>query len=393
MDVAKIQQELRRQKLDGWLFFDHHMRDPLAYRVLGFTPARTPTRRWYYLIPAEGEPRGLEHRIERHMIGALPGEKIPYSSWTEQVEGLRRITAGLRRVAMQYSPLCAIPYVSMVDAGTVEMVRSVGVDVVSSAELIQYFEARWSPEALESHLEAGRRVDRIRAEAFALIGERTRSGVAVTELEVEHLVRDGFSKAGLVTDHGPIVGVNANASNPHYEPTEEMNSPIGPGDWVLIDMWAKLDRPEAVYYDITWTGFCGGPSGLAPSDEMGTVFEVVKRARDAAIRRVTEAVAAGQPLCGFEVDDACRGVIQASGYGAYFTHRTGHSIGVEVHGNGANMDNLENHDDRRVAPWTCFSIEPGIYLPHFGVRSEIDMFVGDQAARVTGEIQREMQLL
>jgi len=393
MDLAKIQQELRNQKLDGWLFFDHHMRDPLAYRVLGFTPPRTPTRRWYYLIPAEGEPRGLEHRIERNMTGPLPGEKIPYSSWTEQVEGLRRITAGLGRVAMQYSPMCAIPYVSMVDGGTVELVRSVGVDVFTSAELIQYFEARWSPEALESHLEAGRRVDRVRAEGFNLIRERTRNGAPVSELEVKRLIRDGFAKAGLITDHGPIVGANANASNPHYEPNEQMNSPIRPGDWVLIDMWAKLDQPDAVYYDITWTGFCGGPAGLRPTEEMSKVFEVVTSGRDAAIRRVKDAVAAGQPLCGYDVDDACRAVIQASGYGEYFTHRTGHSIGVEVHGNGANMDNFENHDERRVAPWTCFSIEPGIYLEHFGVRSEINMFVGEKEARVTGEMQREMQLL
>jgi Xaa-Pro aminopeptidase len=393
MDLAKIQQELRNQKLDGWLFFDHHMRDPLAYRVLGFTPPRTPTRRWYYLIPAEGEPRGLEHRIERNMTGPLPGEKIPYSSWTEQVEGLRRITAGLGRVAMQYSPMCAIPYVSMVDGGTVELVRSVGVDVFTSAELIQYFEARWSPEALESHLEAGRRVDRVRAEGFNLIRERTRNGAPVSELEVKRLIRDGFAKAGLITDHGPIVGANANASNPHYEPNEQMNSPIRPGDWVLIDMWAKLDQPDAVYYDITWTGFCGGPAGLRPTEEMSKVFEVVTSGRDAAIRRVKDAVAAGQPLCGYDVDDACRAVIQASGYGEYFTHRTGHSIGVEVHGNGANMDNFENHDERRVAPWTCFSIEPGIYLEHFGVRSEINMFVGDKEARVTGEMQRELQVL
>jgi Xaa-Pro dipeptidase len=392
MDIAQIQQELRNQKLDGWLFFDHHMRDPLAYRVLGLPP-RTPTRRWYYLIPAEGEPRGLEHRIEPHMTDPLPGEKIPYSSWQEQVEGLRRITAGLRRVAMQYSPLCAIPYVSMVDAGTVELVRSTGVEVVSSAELIQHFEARWSQTALESHLEAGRRVDRVRAEAFTMVSQRTRSEAPVSELEIKQLIRDGFSKAGLITDHGPIVGVNANASNPHYEPTEEVHAPIHPGDWVLIDMWAKLDQPEAVYYDITWTGFCQGPKGLTPSDEMRRVFDVVTGARDAGIRKVIDAIAAGEPLHGFQVDDACRAVIQAAGYGAYFTHRTGHSIGVEVHGNGANMDNFENHDERRVAPWTCFSIEPGVYLPSFGIRSEIDMFVGDREARVTGEVQREIQML
>src|SRR5579863_3767862 len=242
MQLEKIQQEIRNQNLDGWLFFDHHLRDPLAYRVLGFTPPRTPTRRWYYLIPAQGEPRGLEHRIERNMTAPLPGEKIAYSSWTEQTEGLRRITSGLKHVAMQYSPLCAIPYVAMVDAGTVELVRSLGIDVVSSAELIQTFEARWTAEQLESHLEAGRRVDQVRADAFALIHERTRNGAPVTELEVKLAVREGFSKAGLVTDHGPIVGANANASNPHYEPTEENHAAIRPGDWVLLDMWAKLDQ-------------------------------------------------------------------------------------------------------------------------------------------------------
>lgn len=389
MQLESIQQEIRKQKLDGWLFFDHHLRDPLAYRVLGLTPPRTPTRRWYYLIPAAGEPRGLEHRIERNMTGPLPGEKIAYSSWAEQTEGLRRITKGLKRIAMQYSPLCAVPYVSMVDAGTVELVRSVGVEVVSSAELIQTFEARWTAAQLESHMEAGRRVDQVRAEAFQLIHERTRNRAPVTELDVKLRVRDGFAKAGLFTDHGPIVGVNANASNPHYEPTEKMHQPIRPGDWVLMDMWAKLDQPDAVYYDITWTAFAGD----TPPDRIRQVFGIVTAARDAAIKRVTEAKAAGAALHGFEVDDACRGVIQAAGFGDYFTHRTGHSIGTEVHGNGANMDNFENHDERLVSPWTCFSIEPGIYLPEFGVRSEVNMFVGDSDARVTGQIQREMALL
>jgi Xaa-Pro aminopeptidase len=389
MDLARIQQEIRNQNLDGWLFFDHHLRDPLAYRVLGFAAPRVPTRRWYYLIPAQGEPRGLEHRIERGMTAALPGEKIPYSSWTEQVDGLRRITGGLKRVAMQYSPNCAIPYVSMVDAGTVELVRSLGLEVASSAELIQFFEARWTPEALESHLEAGRRVDRVRAAAFDFIRERTRSGAPLQEVEVKRRVLEDFRRAGLLTDDGPIVAANANAANPHYEPTEEQTSPIRSGDWVLLDMWARLDRPDAVYYDITWTGFCGDQ----PREDMRKVFGVVTAARDAAIRRVQEAVAAAQPMRGFEVDDAARGVIAAAGYGEYFTHRTGHSIGVEVHGNGANMDNLETHDERRIVPWTCFSVEPGVYLSDFGVRSEIDMFVGDGEARVTGEIQREIVLL
>jgi Xaa-Pro aminopeptidase len=388
MNVDAIQKELRRQELDGWLFFDHHQRDPLAYRVLGFTPARHVTRRWYYLIPAEGEPRGLVHRIERGMLDALPGGKIAYSSWSEQVSGLRALLEGRRRVAMQYSPQCAIPYVAMVDAGTVELVRSAGVEVASSAELIQFFEARWTPDALEMHLEAGRRIDRIRAEAFRLIGERTRGG-GVGEFEVKQFVLAEFAGAGMVTDHGPIVGVNANAANPHYEPGPGNSSEIRRGDFVLLDMWARLDRPGSVYYDITWTGFCGEQPGA----EMRRVFEIVRDARDAAIRRVEEAGAARRPLRGFEVDDAARGLIAGRGFAEFFTHRTGHSIGQEVHGNGANMDNLETHDERRIVPWTCFSIEPGIYLQDFGVRSEVNVFVGEESARVTGEIQKELVLI
>jgi Xaa-Pro dipeptidase len=389
MELEKIQQEIAAEKLDGWLFFDHHQRDPLAYRVLGLATARMATRRWYYFIPAHGEPAGLEHRIERGMLAALPGEKIAYSSWTEQMAGLRKLLSGHKRIAMQYSPLCAIPYVAMVDAGTVELVRSVGVEIVSSAELIQAFEARWTPEALESHLEAGRRVDRVRAAAFELIRERTRNGAPLSEFEVHHFVLESFRAADLFTDHGPIVAANANASNPHYEPAESGSASIRRGDFVLLDMWAKLDRSGAVYYDITWTGFCGDH----PSEAMQNVFGVVAGARDAAIKRVQEAVSAGHPLCGYEVDDAARGFIDSRGYGSYFTHRTGHSIGQDVHGNGANMDNLETHDERRVAPWTCFSIEPGVYLPEFGVRSEVNMFVGEREARVTGEIQRELLLL
>jgi Xaa-Pro aminopeptidase len=388
MNLAAIQAELTAQKLDGWLFFDHHVRDPLAYRVLGFAAPRIPTRRWYYFIPASGEPRGLVHRIESWMLDALPGDKLPYSRWTEQVDGVRKLLGGARRVAMQYSPNCAIPYVSMVDAGTVELVRSTGVEVVSSAELIQAFEARWTREALETHLEAGRRVDRVRREAFQMISERTRNGGSTDEMAVKRFVLDGFAKAGLVTEDGPIVGANAHAADPHYEPTESHFAPIRPGDFVLLDMWAKLDQVGSVYYDITWTGVCG-----QPSDEMRKVFGIVRNARDTAIRRVQQAKASGEAIRGFEVDDAARGVIESAGFGQYFVHRTGHSIGQEVHGNGANMDNLETHDERRVSPWTCFSIEPGIYLRDFGVRSEINLFVGDTDARVTGEIQTELVIL
>jgi Xaa-Pro aminopeptidase len=305
------------------------------------------------------------------------------------LDGLKRILGSARRVAMQYSPLCAIPYVAMVDAGTVELVRAQGVDVVSSAELIQHFEARWNAAALESHLEAGRRVDRVRAEAFRMIGDRTRNKSSVQELEVKNFVRDGFTKAGLFTDHGPIVGVNANASNPHYEPMEGATQPIHAGDFVLIDMWAKLDQPGSTYYDITWTGYCG----TNPPDDMRKVFSIVRDARDLAIERVQRPVRSGEPVRGFEVDDAARGHIVSQGYGQFFTHRTGHSIGQDVHGNGANMDNLETHDERRIVPWTCFSIEPGIYLENFGVRSEVNVFIGEHEARVTGEAQKELVLI
>ena len=389
MNVSEIQAALRGEKLDGWLFFDHHLRDPLAYRVLGFQPPGHVTRRWYYFIPAGGEPKGLVHRIESGMLDAVPGEKVRYSSWTEQVDGIRKILGGARRVAMQYSPNCAIPYVAMVDAGTVELVRGLGVEVGSSAELIQHFEARWTPEGLESHLEAGRRVDAARRAAFALIGDRTRNGGSIEELEVKQFVLAEFAKHGMVTPDGPIVGVNANAANPHYEPQPGKTLPIRRGDFVLLDMWAKLDRPASVFYDITWTGYCGAE----PPEQMRHIFAIVRDARDRAIARVTSAVSSGQAVRGFEVDDAARSHIAGQGYGQYFTHRTGHSIGQEVHGNGANMDNLETHDERRIVPWTCFSIEPGIYLDKFGVRSEVNVFVGDHEARVTGEIQKELVLI
>ncbi len=382
----EIRAKLREEKIDGWLFFDHHQRDPLAYRVLGFTPPRTPTRRWYYLIPAEGDGRGLVHRIESGMLDALPGAKQAYSSWGEQADGLRALLAGCRRVAMQYSPNCAIPYVSMVDAGTVELVRAAGVDVVSSADLIQRFEARWTQANLDRHLEAARKVDEIRRAAFTLTGAKLRARERVTELEIKQFILDRFRAAGLFTDHGPIVAVNDNASNPHYEPTEEVFREIRHGDLLLIDLWAKAAAADAVYYDITWTAYCGEQ----PPAAMLNVFDAVCGARDAAVRFISDAVAAGREIRGFEVDDTARGYIRDRGFGRYFIHRTGHSIGTEVHGAGANMDNLETHDERRIIPWTCFSIEPGVYLPEFGIRSEVNVFVGDGAARVTGEIQERL---
>jgi Xaa-Pro dipeptidase len=383
LDIAPIQEALRREKLDGWLFFDHHQRDPLAYRVLGFQPHRHVTRRWYYLIPATGEPAGIVHRIEAGMLDALPGEKLQYSSWQEQHGRIGQMLKGMKRVAMQYSPRCAVPYVAMVDAGTVELVRDQGIEVVSSAELIQIFEANLNELQFASHFEAGTRVDRVRQSAFEFIAAKLPTGV--DELTVRDWVLDEFRKAGLTTDSGPIVGVNAHAGDPHYEPRPETNAPIQAGDLVLLDMWAKLDQPGAIFYDITWTGFCG-----TPTDRVQNVFEIVRGGRDSAIAAVSDAITAGREIRGFEVDDAARGYIQGKGFGEYFVHRTGHSIGEEVHGTGANMDNLETHDDRRILPGALFSIEPGIYLPEFGIRSEVDMFVRAGSAGTTGEVQREL---
>ncbi|MGA2214205.1 MAG: M24 family metallopeptidase [Bryobacteraceae bacterium] len=389
MHVDEIQAALRDEHLDGWLFFDHHQRDPLAYRILHLNPKQVATRRWYYFIPAHGDPQGLVHAIESGVLSGLPGEVRKYSSWSEQVDGLHRLLAGSRKIAMQYSPNCSIPYVSLVDGGTLELVRAAGVEVVTSADLVQLFEGRWTARQLDMHLEAGRRVDRIRAEAFQKIAAVLHAGQRITEWDVNRFIRAGFEESGLVTDHGPIVAVNANMSNPHYEPEPEGSREIRTGDAVLIDMWAKLDQPSAVFYDITWTGFCGA----TPPSALQNIFEIVRDARDHAIQRVQTAIAAGEVLRGFEVDDAARTLIKDKGFAEYFVHRTGHSIGEEVHGTGANMDNLETHDVRRIIAGTCFSVEPGVYLPEFGIRSEVNVYVGAHSAQVTGEVQRNLVII
>jgi Xaa-Pro dipeptidase len=389
MRLDEIQAALREEGLDGWLFFDHHHRDPLAYRVLQFTAGSMVSRRWYYFVPAKGEPRGLVHKIESQTLQELPGKPAMYAEWSEMVSRIRALLGAAKKVAMQYSPNCAVPYVAMVDAGTVELVRGLGVEIVTSANLIQLFEAKWTKEQLDSHMEAGRRIDGVRREAFERIGAKQQGGECITEWDVKQFILDRYKQESIFIDHGPDVAVNANASNPHYDPQREACSEIKSGDKVLIDMWGKLDRPGSVYYDITWVGYCGG----TPPEEMQRVFDVVKGGRDRAIQRVKDAVAAKKELRGFEVDDAARGYIREQGFGEYFFHRTGHSIGEEIHGTGANMDNLETHDERKVIPWTCFSIEPGIYLPEFGIRSEIDMFVDDTSARVTGEMQDAIVLI
>jgi Xaa-Pro dipeptidase len=388
LKLEEMQRAISNEEVDGWLFFDHHRRDPLAYRILRLPENLMPTRRWYYLIPAKGDPIALVSRIEPHVLDDLPGEKRHYSQWAEQIEQLSGMLSSYRSVAMQYSPQCSVPYIAMVDAGTLELVRGTGVDVRGSANLVQLFEARWSDDQLQSHLEAGKRMDTIRREAFALISDRVRSRASVSEWDIHGFLREAFARNGLITNHGPIVAVNDNASNPHYEPEEDNYREIKSGDLVLIDMWAKLAAPESVYYDITWTGYCGN----APPDPILNVFEAVTGARDEAVQFLEQSIDDRRTVCGYEVDNVARSYISTRGYGQYFIHRTGHSIGTEVHGAGANMDDFETHDDRRILPRTCFSVEPGVYLPEFGIRSEVNVYI-DSTVRVTGDIQDKLVIL
>ncbi len=386
MDLAEIREQLRLQRLDGWLLFDHHLRDPIAYRVLGLPAAGHVSRRWYYWIPAAGEPVKLVHRIEDRRLDGAPGAKRVYASWQSQHDALRDMLQGASRIAMQYSPGCMIPYVSLVDGGTVDLVRSLGKEVVTSAALVQYFEARWSDEQRETHFEAGRRVDAVLREAFRRIRTEIDSRGEAQEFAIAQFIRSRFAESGLLADDGPIVGVNANSGNPHYAPSAESSQPIRGGDFVLIDLWAKLDKPHAVYYDITWAGWCGP----APPERIQAAFDVVTGARDKTLDFIDKAVREGREIAGWQADDVARGHIAEAGFGERFVHRTGHSIGEEVHGNGANLDNLETRDDRPIVLRTCFSIEPGVYLPEFGVRSEIDCYVDVSGARATGAVQREI---
>lgn len=382
MNLEDIQSALREAKLDGWLFYDHHRRDPIAYRVLNVDPVMC-TRRWYYFIPADGEPRKLVHRIEANNLAALAGDERRYSSWREQREGLSWLLNGKKAVAMQYSALNNIPYVGLVDAGTIELVKSCGVEVVSSADLVQQFEATWSEAQWQSHLAAGVVVHDSVRKAFAAIREAVRGGKEISEYDVQQEMMRVLEAGGLITDEPPCVADNGNSANPHYSPTKDSSQVIHSGDFVLLDVWGKQKQPGAVYFDITWTGYVGEKV----PEQYTKVFDVVRKARDAAITLVQNSLQAGRLLYGYQVDDAAREVITRKGYAAFFVHRTGHSIGEDVHGNGANMDNFETHDERRIIPRTCFSIEPGIYLHDFGIRSEVNVFTGARDARVTGEIQ------
>jgi Xaa-Pro dipeptidase len=388
MNLEQIQTALREQKVDGWLFYDHHHRDPIAYRILGLSDTLHVSRRWYYFIPADGQPRKLTHRIESGKLASLPGSGHLYSSWQELEAGLRTMLEPYQKLAMQYSPRNAIMYVSLVDAGTIEVLRDMGKTIVSSADLVSRFEAVLTPEQIASHYEAQRHIDEIVSAAWKHIATRLRSGGAapLNEYEVMVWLQEAMRRAGIAEGYGPNVSVNANSSDSHYEPTSAFSKPISEGDFLLIDIWGRMDRPGTCFYDITWTGVVG----REPNERERQVFSAVAQARDAAIKTVQEAFAAGKPLAGWQADDAARAVIRNAGFGDYFTHRTGHSISTETHGNGANLDNLETHDERLILPYTCFSVEPGIYLPEFGVRSEINMLTEPGRAVVTGPIQTEL---
>jgi Xaa-Pro aminopeptidase len=386
-DLTAIQAGLRHFGLDGWLFYDFRGSNILARRVLGLDQKAVGSRRFFYFVPAEGSPRKLVHRIETGALDGLPGESADYLRWQDLEAGVAALLVGSRRVAMEYAPRVSNPYVSRVDAGTIELVRSCGVEIVSSGDLIQQFEATWDETQWQMHLDAEKVTCAAYDVAWSLIASRVRAGGTVRETEVQSAIMEHFHRNGLTTYSPPIVGVGPHSGDPHYEPVAGKDASIGRGDLVLVDLWAKLDRPRAVYSDLTRMGFVGD---FVP-EKFEEIFAIVARARDAAIACVREAYAAGRQLHGWEVDAAGRRVIEEAGYGAHFIHRIGHNIGQEVHGNGANMDNLETHDDRLVLPHTCFSIEPGLYFDEFGVRSEVNVYVdGDGRVHVTGGLQTKV---
>jgi Xaa-Pro aminopeptidase len=378
-DLAEIQNALQHADLDGWLLFDFRGMNPIAAQVAGLPPEGVFSRRWAYWIPAHGQAARLVHRIE---AGPFAGSKEPvhtYVTWQELTRGIQDLLGPARRIAMEYSPGGAIPYVARVDAGTMELIRSLGVEVVSSADLVQWVQARWTPAQLAQHREAARLLNQIKDECFAWLAAELRAGRSPGEVDGQQFVMHRFAETGLVTDHPPILGINAHSGDPHYAPATARQHFLKAGDFVLLDLWAKLDQPGAVFADITWVAFAGAEAPAAHRQ----IFDIVAEARDAAVQFIQKRFRAGQRVQGFEVDDAARAVIERAGYGAAFFHRTGHSIDTSGHGNGVNMDNLETHDERTLIPGVGFSIEPGIYLAEFGVRSEINMIVGDGFAEVT----------
>ena len=386
-DLKETQAAIKEFGMDGWLMYDFRGINYLAARIAGIPDDDLGSRRWLYFVPCEGTPRKLVHAIEDGMLDHLPGEKIVYLKWQELESGIKEMLGENKTIAMEYSENAGNPYISRVDAGTIELIRSIGKKVVSSGNLIQYFEARLTEEQWQSHLTA----DKLNQAAFEMawqtIADHVRAGKSLRESELQQKVMDFYHSNNMTTYHPPIVGVGPNSGNPHYSPQPGSDLEIKQGDFILLDMWAKMDQPGSIYTDLTKVGFVGE----TVPQEYTEIFIIVAAARDAAIDMATNAFASGETLFGWHIDQASRDVIEKAGYGKYFNHRTGHNIGQETHGNGAHMDNLETREDRIVIPRTCFSIEPGIYLDRFGVRSEINVYIApDKEVIVTGGIQTEV---
>lgn len=387
--ITEIQKAMLEYNVDGWLFYDFWKANSFAQKILKMPSHIVQSRRFFYLIPKSGEPKKLLHNIEQFNLDHLPGEKKTYVSWKSGDEGLRWLLQGMKTVAMEYSPMNAIPYVSKVDAGTIERVKNCGVNIVSSADLAQYFDARWNDEQLRDNLEVSKVLRQTVDDTFAFMREKIKAKQRITEYDVQQFMLSIFKKHDYYTEFDPNCSVNANSANPHYEPTKEIHSELHENDFVLIDLWAKKNKPGATYGDITWVGFLGS----SVPEKYVKVFNVVAGARDAAFAFVENAFANKKKIRGCDVDDVSRNYIVERGYGEYFVHRTGHSITEDLHGTGAHIDNLETHDERLIIPETSFSIEPGVYLPgDFGIRSEVDVFITkDGNVMVTGEPrQREM---
>lgn len=389
LPIEAVQRALKEDGFDGWLLYDFHGSNPIATQVAGLAGSgKMATRRWYYLIPASGEPRGLVHAIERHNLDSLPGDKQPYAGRQQLDAGLRKLLEGVKRVAMEYSPGNNIPYLSRVDAGTIEAIRELGIEVGSSGDLVQRFEAIWTDAAYKTHVAASEKLYTVKDRTFELIRERMRSGGALNEYEVQQRMIGWFQELGLKVEQ-PNVSAQENAGNPHYMPARDGSRAIRPNELVLIDLWSKLPTPGAVFADITWVGY----TGTQVPDEFAKAFAAAAAGRDAAVELVQSSTSSGADLRGWQVDRACRDVIDRAGYGDLFIHRTGHSLGEEVHGNGVHMDDYETRDDRRLIAGTGFTIEPGVYNDRFGVRTEINMFVGEREATVTGPLQKEIVLI
>jgi len=390
LPIDAVQRALQEDGLDGWLLYDFHGSNPIASRLAGLAASgKMATRRWYYLIPATGEPRGLVHAIERHNLDGLPGDKRPYAGRQQLDAGLRALLVGVKRLAMEYSPGNNIPYLSRVDAGTIESVRELGIEVRSSGDLVQRFEAVWTDEVYQTHVTASDGLYRVKDHAFQLVRERMASGTAIDEYELQQRMLGWFKEEGLISSDAPNVSAQENAGDPHYSVTRDISRQIRPNEILLLDLWGKLAEPDAVFADITWVGFTGG----TVPEEYATAFAAARDGRDAAVSLVESSVRGGVDLRGWQVDRACRDRIDRTGLGEFFIHRTGHSLGEDVHGNGVHMDDFETHDDRRLIPGTGFTIEPGIYNDRFGVRTEINMFIGEREARVTGPLQEELVLI